>query len=75
MDKDGVKGLWSVSGVPFQVVELNSDGGLDSRFRGNDGLMTVIPPKLERYLVSGQGLSIICLNQPFGLARDRDFQD
>ena len=45
MDKDGVKGLWSVGSVPFQVVQLNSDGGLDSRESGNDGLMTVIPPK------------------------------
>ena len=36
--------------VPFQVAQLNGDGGLDSRFRGNDGLSVVIPPKLERYL-------------------------
>ena len=36
-------------GVPFQVAQLNGDGGLDSRFRGNDGLSAAIPPKLERY--------------------------
>ena len=41
--------------VPLQVVQLNGDGGLDSRFRGNDGLSAVIPPKLERY--PRQGLS------------------
>ena len=39
-------------GVPFQVVQLNGDGGLDSRFRGNDGLSAVIPLELEPYLLA-----------------------
>ena len=32
------KGQVSQGSVPFQVVQLKGDRGLDSRFRGNDGL-------------------------------------
>ena len=34
---------------PFQAVQLDGDGSLDSRLSGNDWLLAVIPPKLERY--------------------------
>ena len=40
----------ALGSVPFQVVQLSGDGGLDSRLRGNDGLSEIISAKLERYL-------------------------
>ena len=43
----------TMGSVPFQVVQSNGTGGLDSRESGNDELSGVKPHKLERYRYDG----------------------